>query len=146
MAQIDASRFLANFASLFAPDIQDGQIFIAYIDEDNSFTVQADNVLHVSSSSSPSLDVDALSMRISALQSQADSIELICRDVPTLLTQIQTLSGSTDGLANPDFDYAFCLELIQEVRQDLETLKDTVEALQSEVRSTVVSTSSYDIS
>ena len=53
MAQVDAIRFLAKLSDLFAPNIQDNQEFIAYIDGDsNSLVIQADNIIHASGGSS----------------------------------------------------------------------------------------------
>ena len=50
MAQVDAPRFLSHVANLFAPNILDGQVFTAYIGQDNSFTILADNIIRDSDS------------------------------------------------------------------------------------------------
>ena len=77
MAQIDAFRFLRNVAMLLAPNIKDGQEFIAYIDEDNEFTILADNIIKASGGGGESIDtaqVQEIAGRISALKSQAYEI------------------------------------------------------------------------
>ncbi len=107
MAQVDAFRFLARLSDLFAPNIQDNQEFIAYIDGDsNSLVIQADNIIHASGGSSlDTSQINEISNTLSALKDQADTLESTCRDIPALATQIQTLSGDSSAGTN-DFAWA----------------------------------------
>lgn len=126
MAQIDAFRFLRNVAMLLAPNIKDGQEFIAYVDEDNEFTVLADNIIKASGGGGESIDtaqVQEIAGRISALKSQADEIEAMCSNVPALLTQIETLSGSTEAEGTIDFEWAFLSEQVNEMKEDICNIK-----------------------
>ena len=120
MSKIDASRFLAHLQKVFAPKIIDGQEFIAYIDGDsNSLIIQAENVINASTSNSSfdSEAVENLALQLSALQSKANSLEITCRNIPALQTQIQTLSGESEGLI--DFEYAFLIDELGEVKGEL---------------------------
>lgn len=143
MARVDASRFLSQVATLFAPNIQDGQVFLAFIDEDNSFTVQTDNIIR-SSGSSVNIDVDQ--DELAELKAQANRLERFCNDITALQTQIQTLSGSTDGEGSVDFNYAYCIDLILEMRSEVDKLSAQVEALKLQLNSIIVSENNYDIS
>ena len=125
MAQIDAPRFIRNFHTLFAPNILDGQEFIAYIEADNYLQVQADNVIQSTrNSNSDAAALDELSSRISSLKSQTDNLEDFCLTIPGLQTQINTLSGSPEGLT--DFAWA-------SMRHDILSLQNKLSALDSKV-------------
>ena len=134
MAQVDAFRFLANVALLFAPHIHDGQVFNAYIGEDNSFTVQVDNIINSSggNNSGSTLDIqqlDEFEQRLSSLQSQADDFEAFCLNIPDLQSQILSLSGSIDSEASIDFNYAYLIEDLRDIRAELYSLSSQVEQL-----------------
>ena len=134
MAQVDALRFLAHLSQLFAPEIQEGQVFIAYINEDNSFTVQADNVItHLNASSLNSEQFEDIQNRILALVKQADALETFCNNIPALQAQIQSLTGSTDQEGAIEFDYAFTRSEINDIKADIITLQLQVQQLSSAV-------------
>ena len=155
MSKIDASRFLAHLQKVFAPKIIDGQEFIAYIDGDsNSLIIQAENVINASTSNSSfdSEAVENLAIQLSALQSQADSLENFCRSIPALQTQISTLSGDTEeGLL--DFEWAFIQEAISDLNEAIVGLElkiyemqETIDTLSLELHGQVTSETEYDIS
>lgn len=52
MSTVDISRFAHGLPKLLAPAVQEGQTFYAFLEKENSLTVQADNVLKKSVSSS----------------------------------------------------------------------------------------------
>lgn len=133
MAQVDALRFLSRISLLFAPDIQDGQQFVAYIDEDNSFTVQADNVIRTSGGGAALLpeQVEEIEQRLTSLQTQADSLESFCLNIPGLQAQIQTLSGSNDDPV--DFAYAYLVSEIREIKSEMSILSAQVAELNDDV-------------
>ena len=133
MAQVDAFRFLHNIAKLFAPHIQDGQVFTAYIGENNSYTVLADNILMASTGNSlNSDDIDELEQRFLALDSHAREFEAFCSNISSLQTQIQSLSGSTDSEGAVEFDFAYLLEAISEIRSDIATLYARIDQLSND--------------
>lgn len=133
MAQVDASRFIAHFQKIFAPHIHNGQVFIAYIGEDNSLNIQADNVIHASSANSlTSEQIDDISSRISSIQSQADNLDDFCLTIPGLQTQISTLSGSPEGLT--DFAWASMRHDILSLQNKLSTLNSKVAELDATVK------------
>ena len=135
MAQVDAYRFIAHLQKLFSPHILDGQVFLAYIGEDNSLNIQADNVINASSNNSlTSEQIDDISSRISSIQSQADSLEDFCLTIPGLQTQIATLSGTPDGLtdfawASMRHDILFLQNKLSVLDSKVAELKATVDAL-----------------
>lgn len=135
MSKIDASRFLAHLQKVFAPKIIDGQEFIAYIDGDsNSLIIQAENVINASTSNSSfdSEAVENLAIQLSALQSQADSLENFCRSIPALQTQISTLSGDTEeGLL--DFEWAFIQEAISDMKANISEFSGRLEPLEEKI-------------
>lgn len=137
MSKIDASRFLAHLQKVFAPKIIDGQEFIAYIDGDsNSLIIQAENVINASTgnSSFDSEAVENLAIQLSALQSQADSLENFCRSIPALQTQISTLSGDTEeGLL--DFEWAFIQEAISDMKANISEFSGRLEPLEEKISS-----------
>ena len=134
MAQVDALRFLARVPTLFTPNIQDGQVFIAYIGEDNSYTIQADNIIRASSSANfNSEEIEELEQRFIALESQAREFQTFCNNVSVLQTQIQTLSGSTENEGNIDFDCAFLKSEIEDIRTDIADLYTQIELLNNQV-------------
>lgn len=137
MSKIDASRFLAHLQKVFAPKIIDGQEFIAYIDGDsNSLIIQAENVINASTSNSSfdSEAVENLAIQLTALQSQADSLENLCRSIPTLQTQISTLSGDTEeGLL--DFEWAFIQEAISDMKANISEFSGRLEPLEKKISS-----------
>ena len=137
MSKIDASRFLAHLQKVFAPKIIDGQEFIAYIDGDsNSLIIQAENVINASTSNSSfdSEAVENLAIQLSALQSQADSLENFCRSIPALQTQISTLSGDTEeGLL--DFEWAFIQEAISDMKANISEFSGRLEPLEKKISS-----------
>lgn len=134
MAQVDAFRFLARVANLFTPEIQDGQVFIAYIGEDNSYTIQADNIIRASGGANfDSEEIIELEQRFLALESQARSFETFCNSVSALQTQIQTLSGSTENEGSVDFDCAFLKSEIEDIRTDIADLYTQIETLTTQV-------------
>ena len=126
MSQLDASRFLANLQSLFAPNIFDGQEFFAYIDgEPNSLVIQGENILYPNSADSIYAQLSAAlkntSEHISTLQDKADEVENLCKSIPGFVTNIENLSGEFEG--TPDF-------LFDILYFDLAELKDNIYALQ----------------
>ena len=130
MAQVDAFRFLHNVAKLFAPHIQESQVFTAYIGENNSYTVLADNILRASGGNSlNSDDIDDLEQRFIALEAQASEFETFCNDVSSLQTQIQSLSGSYDSEGTVDFDFAYLHGAISDIRSDIATLYSKIDQL-----------------
>ena len=130
MAQVDAMRFLSNVAQLFAPNIHDGQVFVAYLNEDNSFTIQVDNVLKPSGGSVLTSDAtDEVAQRLITLQTQVSEFESYCRNIPALQTQIQALSGSTENEGTIDFDFAYVINEIAGLKADIMTLSSDVEYL-----------------
>lgn len=117
MAQIDAFRFLYNVARLFAPAIKQGQQFTAYIGEDNSFTVLADNVLQISATEGGSFDTDLLqecSSRLAEIKSKTDELEQICSDIPAIISNLQNITYDYDydeteaGSSELDFNMLYC--------------------------------------
>ena len=69
MAQLDASRFLNNLSSLFAPSILEGQVIEAYVDEPiTPYIIQGDNL------SNHNEAIQLLFNSCFALQSQIDSL------------------------------------------------------------------------
>ena len=133
MAQVDAFRFLHNFSKLFAPNILDGQVFTAYIGENNSYNVQADNILMASTGNSlNSDDIDELEQRFLALDSHAREFEAFCSNISSLQTQIQSLSGSTDGQSSIEFDFTYLHETISEIRSDIATLNARIDQLSND--------------
>ena len=134
MAQVDALRFVANIAQLFAPNIHDGQVFVAYLNEDNSFTIQVDNVTKPSGGSALISDAtDEVAQRLVTLQAQISEFESFCRNIPSLQTQIQTLSGSTENEGTVDFDYAYVVNEINGLKADIITLSSDIEYLMERV-------------
>lgn len=113
--KVDIRRLADYIPELFAPQIIDGQEFFAYIDgNSNSFTIQAENILHASVSNLDSNDVENLAAKLALLQAQADSLETLANSIPAVSTQIQTLSGQTEGL--PNFEFASLHEEIAELK------------------------------
>ena len=45
MSTVDISRFAHGLPKMLAPAVQGGQTFYAFLEKENSFTVQADNIL-----------------------------------------------------------------------------------------------------
>ena len=45
MSTVDVSRFAHGLHAVFAPAVLDGQVFYAFLNKQNSITVQADNIL-----------------------------------------------------------------------------------------------------
>ncbi len=52
MSTVDISRFAHGLPKLLAPAVQEGQVLYAFLEKENSLTIQADNVLKKSVSSS----------------------------------------------------------------------------------------------
>lgn len=144
MAQVDATRFIKNLQELFAPSISDNQEFTAYIDgQINEFVIQGDNIINASSGGNniDSGDIQQLlaeittaSRQLTALQSQADSLENFCRSIPALQTQISTLSGDTEeGLL--DFEWAFIQEAISDMKANISEFSGRLEPLEEKISS-----------
>lgn len=134
MAQVDASRFLSNFLSLFAPSIYDGQEFFAYIDGDeNSLVIQGENILYPSSGNfhfgELATDFDDTSKKIKALQDKADSIEDLCRDIPSFISKIDSISGAFEGI--PDFQFDILFFDFFELRDKLNVLEEKINSLEA---------------
>ena len=109
MAKVDAVRFLDNLQKFFAPAIFEGQEFTAYIDwQSNELLVQAENILNVSSNNVDTEfiqqllnEANRIFRQFSSIQSQVDALENLCRNIPALRAQIETLHGEIeDGLIN----------------------------------------------
>ena len=131
MAQVDAFRFLAHLQELFAPKITEGQVFFAYIDEDNSFNVLADNVIQTSSNQTSS-DLTDVTVKIASLQSQADNLEEFCKSIPGLQTQLETISGSSEGII--DFAWASITNDIIVMGSLILNLENRIAELEATVR------------
>ncbi|MBQ3347448.1 MAG: hypothetical protein IJG39_10210 [Synergistaceae bacterium] len=131
MAQVDALRFLAHVAQLFAPDILDGQTFIAYIGKDNSFTVQADNIIKAQGGTNTGDEkIEELYGRISDIKSQADSLEAFCKNIPALQSQIQSLSGSNEAAA--EFYYSYLYNELSKLSAEISGLDSRMTAIEDE--------------
>ena len=131
MAQVDAFRFLAHLQELFAPKITEGQVFFSYIDEDNSFNVLADNVIQTSSNQTSS-DLTDVTVKIASLQSQADNLEEFCKSIPGLQTQLETISGSSEGII--DFAWASITNDIIVMGSLILNLENRIAELEATVR------------
>ena len=99
MAQVDALRFLAHVAKLFAPNIQDGQVFISYIGEDNSYTIQADNIIRDSDTKVEVEDNLTSTSPNSALSANQGRVLKGLIDGKTSVTIANNLTTTTPGQA-----------------------------------------------
>ena len=134
MAQVDASRFLNNLHSLFAPTINDGQEFTAYIDgEANSLVIQGENILYPSSGKLQfgdlAANLDNSSKLILALQNKADALEDLCRAIPSFISKIDTINGEFDGI--PDFQFDILYFNFIELRDKLTALEEKINSLEA---------------
>ena len=134
MAQVDASRFLANLHTLFAPNIADGQVFTAYIDGDeNSLVIQGENILYPSSGNSHfgilAAQLSNTSKLIQALQNKADSVEDLCRDIPFFVSNIENISGQFEG--NTDFEYDILHSDLVNVNENLAAIEEKNSSLEA---------------
>ena len=134
MAQVDASRFLNNLHALFAPTIYDGQEFTAYIDGDeNSLVIQGENILYPSSGNLHfgvlAAELDDTSKQIRALQNKADSIEDLCRAIPSFISKIDTISGEFEGI--PDFQFDIFHFNFFELRDKLISLEEKINSFEA---------------
>lgn len=159
--KVDITRFIDKIPELFAPSIHDGQVFIAYLDEDtNTFTIQADNIIKASAMEGVE---DSLLDRINAL-------ETIFNSVLDLKVQSQTLDGAIESEDVIDFDFASIHEDIlnmkseiaglsakvqgfSEIKEDFETLRmnfntlqSSVQKIASEINPRIISETEYDLS
>lgn len=97
MAQVDISRFGSNIQKLFAPAIQEGQVFIAYLDvESNSYTVKGDNISSGGSSASND-SVERLEQNFSSLQTNVSSLQTSVNGLQSAIAEIQNTSSSEDN-------------------------------------------------
>ena len=134
MAQVDASRFLSHLHSLFAPSIYDAQEFIAYIDGDsNSLVIQGENILYPSSGNLHfgilAAELADTSKQITALQNKADSVEDLCRNIPSFISKIDTISGEFQGI--PDFQFDILHFSFIELRDKLNTLEEKIHSFEA---------------
>lgn len=100
MSKLDLSRFGANFFKPFAPSILNGQVFIAFTDEDtNSFTIQGDNL----SSNSSDYELDELEQK---LQTRIDSVQASIPEIPegVTLEDVNALLGSLEQRLQAQID------------------------------------------
>lgn len=127
MAQVDASRFLANLQTLFAPTIADGQEFIAYIDgESNSLVIQGENILYPSSGNAHFSD---LTSQIQNLRNKADYVENLCNAIPGFITNIETISGEFDEASVFAFDILYFDFLY--LREKLAALEQKINSIEN---------------
>ena len=155
MAQVDALRFLGNIPALFAPKIQEGQTFTAYTDSSaNSFTIQADNVFLAGGANLSSEEVNALAQEVTSVKATAENVLSKCstmlqslQALSGLITQIETITGSSEG--QTDFAFAYLVDDVREIQDtvadlstssgnsydsdDLYVIKYELEALRDEV-------------
>ena len=134
MSKLDASRFLANLHSLFAPNIADGQEFIAYIDgESNSLVIQGDNILYPSAGNANigelSYQLKNTSNQIKGLQNKADDVENLCKAIPGFVTNIESISGQFEGTSEFAFDLLY-FDIIT-LKEELADLNDKIISLQT---------------
>ena len=95
MSQVDIRRFVGNISELFAPTIDDGQVFFAFIDEEENFySVLGNNLL----SGNVQKDIEKISAKVSILDTQVDNIQDGCSDLPTIRNQIQSLQSDITAL------------------------------------------------
>lgn len=105
MSQVDILRFVANVQQLFAPSIHEGQTFIAYLDEeDNSYTVQGDN-LSFEGSGSLGGTIDKLQQNLDALQSVVNALQPVVdglADSSEIYIVDDIVYGYDDSSLNPE--------------------------------------------
>ena len=148
MSQLDASRFLVNLHSLFAPHIDDGQEFTAYIDgESNSLVIQGENILYPSSGNANigelSYQLKNISDQIEGVQNQIDHIDNFCRNtIPVLITNIENINGEFEGTPEFAFD-ALYFDIIN-LREKLSILEERINT--SEVHYQIVSENQFNVS
>ena len=109
MAQVDISRFGSNIQKLFAPAIQEGQVFIAYLDaESNSYIVKGDNISSGGSSASND-SVERLEQNFSSLQTNVSSLQTSVNGLQSAITEIQSTpsSESNSVIVVNDIIYGF---------------------------------------
>ena len=138
MAKVDASRFLSHLPTLFAPTIADGQEFLAYIDGDpNSLVIQGENILYPPASSIQisdlSYELKNTSNQINELQDKAEAVENLCRNIPTFISNIENISGSSEGL--PDFEFDLLYFGIDELRNEFAALQEKINTLEAVLNS-----------
>ena len=80
MAQVDILRFVKHIPELFALKIQEGQEFTFYIDEDNAFPIQGDNINVIESFlnfewASLSEDITKIKSTLSSLSNKVDELK-----------------------------------------------------------------------
>lgn len=134
MAQVDASRFLANLQTLFAPTLADGQEFVAYIDGDpNSLVIQGENILYPSSGNAHFGDLSQLlnntSKQIKGLQNKADAVENLCKAVPSFISNIENISGTSEGVPELEFDLLYFG--IDDLRNEFATMQEKINTLEN---------------
>ena len=138
MSLLDASRFLANFHTLFAPNLYDEQEFTAYIDgESNSLVILGENILYPSSGNfhigELSYELKNTSTKIKELQDKADYVENLCTSIPGFVTKIENISGSSEGL--PVFAFDTLYFGIADLRNNLYALEDKINSIETLVYS-----------
>ena len=128
MAQVDALRFVENITALFAPKIREEQEFTAYIDNSsNSFTIQADNVFLAGGTNLSSEEVNALAQEVTSVKTTAENVLSKCstmlqslQSLSGLITQIETITGSSEG--QTDFAFAYLVDDVREIQEDIANL------------------------
>lgn len=135
MAQVDVLRFVGKIQELFAPSIIDGQVFVAYIDEDNSLTIQTENIIKASSDGLNTAQLDDIAQRITAIKTQADELEELCSHIPVISAAVTTLADSSGNIDTVLFsEYAF-----SELYGDFHLLNSRVNTIEAQVAEITVS-------
>ena len=143
MAQVDISRFGSNIQKLFAPSIQEGQVFIAYLDaESNSYTVKGDNISSGGSSASND-SVERLEQNLTALQTTVGALQETINegsDSTSIIVVNDIIYGFDNGSLNPTDvnqlkgrpllvndggDIYFCIECYLEISSEPRVLKSS---------------------
>ena len=88
MSKVDIRRFVDNISELFAPTIDDRQVFFAFLDEEENFySVRGNNLL----SENVQKEIERISTRVATLATQINNVQDGCSDLPTIRNQIQSL-------------------------------------------------------
>ncbi len=133
MAQVDILRFVSKIQELFAPHILEGQVFVAYIGEDNSFTIQAENIIKASSDGLNTAQIDDIAQRISAIKVQANELEELCSNIPVISATLTTLADSNGDINTALFgEYAYS-DIYNYVHNTYQMLTNRMNTLEAQV-------------
>ncbi len=153
MATIDISRFSHGLQAMLAPTISDGQTFVAYLEENNSFTIQADNILALSGGNSGGNNLDekkvqAIAQTVASLETQTNELLALCRDIPALQVLISNLDSEEQATpaSISEFNYSSLSEQVNSLYTDVSDLKTLSSQLSSQVEQMNLSVSGLEAS